>query len=440
MRERSLFAARLVARALAVGWVVLWALLWLAAQVGWDALARRGRGWRPLFGQAIARLCERLGVTFIKLGQLLSTRYDLFPPELLRPLERLQDQVPAFPARAVPAILLAELGVPPDTIFAEFAAQPVSSASVACVYRAVLRTGEVVAVKIRRPGVVRVVQADLAIMAGLGGLVGRLPPLRHVAISEVLAEFGGCIRQQIDFRQEAAHNRRFRQAFAGNTLVRIPALVDAHCTEALLVMEFLPDLTRADALARQGVDFRAAILSALRALYQMIFVDGFIHCDLHPGNMYFHDQGRVTLLDMGFVKELTHEERFLFAKFFFGIAANLGPQCAEILHDTAIAVSPAFSYQAFEVAVSDLICRTSGVPAHDFQVAGFAVNLFELQRRFGLRGTPNFVMPILSLLVLEGMIKTYYADLDFQREAQPFLVRALFPPYPRQERRPAMAA
>lgn len=402
------------------------------ARLGWSRIARQPCHWHALLGHTLAELCEALGPTYIKCGQLLSTRVDLIPPAVLQPLARLQDEVAPFASRRVWAILAAQYGCSAHAVFATFDPVPISSASVACVYRATLQNGQLVAVKIRRPNVVRTVRNDLRLMRATARLLVKLPALRTVPMLHVIHELGAAIEQQLDFRREAAHNRRFRAYFAQNHHVRIPALVDAYCTDAVLVMEFMPDLVRIDARTTTGIEYQDSMVNALHALYQMIFVDGFIHCDLHPGNLFFHAAGDVTLLDLGFVKEFSEDERVLFAKFFFNIATNGGKQCATIMYDTALSVPPTLDYAEFERTVSNLIARATGVRAADFQVAAFGAQLFDIQRRFRIRAAPNFVMAMLALLVFEGIVKRHYADLDFQREAQPFLLQALFPPRPRR--------
>lgn len=389
-------------------------------------VTRRSYSRKALLGQALAELCESLGTTYIKLGQLLSTRYDLIPPEILKPLERLQDHVAPFAPEYVPILLTKHLGHPPSKVFVTLDSHPISSASVACVYRATLHNGQTVAVKIRRPGILRTVEIDLQLMRLGAWVLVRLAPLRSVPMLEVIEELGKAISQQLDFQREAENNRRFRASFAHDQHIRWPVLIEEYCTDAVLVMDFIPDLIRVDALHEQGVDYRPALVTALKALYQMIFIDGFIHCDLHPGNMYFQPNGNVVFLDTGFVKEFRPEEQALFARFFLGIVINNGRDCAKIMHDTALSIPPAFKYDEFEQSVSDLIARSSGLRASEFQVAGFALQLFDIQRRFGLRASPNFVMAILALLVFEGIVKTYCTDLDFQYEAQPYVIRAFF--------------
>ncbi|HEY1349407.1 MAG TPA: AarF/UbiB family protein [Ktedonobacteraceae bacterium] len=390
-------------------------------------LRRPRRSRQALLGQALVELCISLGATFIKFGQILSTRRDLIPREIVTPLTRLQDRVKPFAFRHVPAIIEAQLGQPLTQIFAEFEEQPLASASIACVYRARLHNGQVVAVKIRRPAIVRKVHNDLRIMRFMAQIMARLPAMRQIPVVETIDELGKCIEQQLDLRMEAHNTRLFRARFAHNRQIQIPALVEEYCSEAVLVMDFIDDLTRLDELDWDEHEYQASLITGLRALYQMIFLDGFIHCDLHPGNLYLRKDGQVVILDSGFIATLNRDDRAQFGRFFLGIATNAGKNCARILYETAPYKPPQFDRAGFEQAVVELIDRSAGAKAVTFQVAPFAYQLFDIQRRFGLRGSTNFNMAILSLLVFEGIAKQLYPLLDFQAEARPFLLRAVSP-------------
>ncbi len=386
---------------------------------------KRQTSRQALIGETLAELCDSLGATFIKIGQILSTRCDLLPLELVKPLVRLQDCTRPFAFRSVPTLIKAEFGRSLPDIFAMFEEHPVSSASVASVYRARLHNGRSVAVKIRRPGITRKVRNDLRIMRLIAHGLARLPAMRLVPVVDMINELGTLIEQQLDFRLEAMNNTQFQAHFAQTPLIQIPELIEEYCSEAVLTMEFIEGLTRIDSLDGEETEYQEALLTALKALYAMIFLNGFIHCDMHPGNLYFFKGGRVVLLDMGFVATLAHDDRYLFGRFFFDIATNSGRDCARILYETSSYQSPAFNRAAFDQAIIDLIRRSSGSKAADFQVATFASQLFDIQRRFGLRGSNNFTMAILSLLVFEGIAKQVYPHLDFQSEARPFLLKAL---------------
>lgn len=403
----------------------LWQAMRLSGHLLLNWLGRQQRSRQAILGVFLTDLCDALGATFTKIGQILSTRCDLLPPELIQPLARLQDRARPFSFRSIPALIQEELGRPWNEIFAEFDEQPISSASVASVYRARLHNGAWVAVKIRRPGITRKVRNDLAIMRWVARRLARLKAMQLIPVVDMIDELGRLIEQQLDFQLEARNNRLFHAHFAGNQQVHIPQLMEDYCSAAILTMEFFPGLVRIDELDWEESEYQEALLTGLRALYSMIFLHGFIHCDMHPGNFYFLKGGEVVLLDMGFVARLQRDDRYQFGRFFFDIATNSGRDCARILYDTASFHSDAFQRDIFEREVIELINRSSGAMAADFQVATFAAQLFDIQRRNGLRGSNNFTMAILSLLVFEGIAKQTYPRLDFQREARPFLLQAL---------------
>ena len=423
------------------------ALAWHLSAAALRYAVRRAAGRMPrgetrggVLGRTLAELFEALGPTYVKLGQLLSTRRDLLGEDAIRPLARLRDGLPPGPFRAVPALFREELGVEVGDAFRELEPVPVASASIATVYRGRLRDGRVVAVKVRRPDVARRVHADLRLLRLAGRLLGRLPPLRLVPVEATVEDFCVSLERQLDFTREAAASRRIRRALACEPGVAVPALVEELCGPSILTMEFMDGFRPLG--AGGGEEARAALLSAVRALYRMIFVEGCIHCDLHQGNLGFLPGGRAAILDFGFVAEIGDEARLRFAEFFYAMATNDGARCARITRDTALSVPPGLAYRAFEAEVAALVDRVSRVSASEFRVADFVGRLFDLQRRYGLRGTSAFVMPILSLLVLEGIVKEVDPGLDFQREARPFVLRASLRPHVaaqgrREEREPA---
>jgi ubiquinone biosynthesis protein len=156
----------------------------------------------------------------------------------------------------------------------------------------------------------------------------------------------------------------------------------------------------------------------------MIFVDGLVHCDMHEGNLRFLPDGRAALIDFGFMAEMRAEDRVQFTRFFHALATRDARRCAGIVLGTAIHTPPGLDHGAFESAVARVIERASGASAGAFDVAGFVLDLFDVQRRHGVHGTPAFMMAIVSLLVLEGVTKEVDPALDFQREAYPYLLRA----------------
>jgi ubiquinone biosynthesis protein len=385
-----------------------------------------GRGPTPkvLLGNFITDLFESLGATFIKVGQIMSSRADILPPEVITPLTRLQDRVRPFNIEKVPKIIQESLGQSIEEIFDSFDLVPVSSASVAQVHRACLKNGQEVAVKIRRPGLIRKVKNDLLLLKALCKLLGMIPGMRLVPLSGLSAEFSRSIEQQLDFKLEADNNRRFRENFSGTSNIKIPGLVDDLCTHSVLTMEYLNDLIKVQSIAFTPDELKAMALTGLDALYKMIFIDGFIHCDLHAGNIFFRKGREFVLLDFGLVAKLEGSDLKDFVDFFFGMVTSKGKECARIVYETATARAKNCDRAGFEAAMIELINEHSSKNARDFEVTSFAVKLFDTQRRFGIRGATNFTMTIISLVVYEGIVKQISPDMDFQGVARNFLLTA----------------
>jgi ubiquinone biosynthesis protein len=163
----------------------------------------------------------------------------------------------------------------------------------------------------------------------------------------------------------------------------------------------------------------------LRAVYQMLFLDGLVHCDLHPGNLRLNAKGEVVLLDAGFVVRLPDRVRRHFGDFFLNMALGQGRRCADIVVESAARVPEGFDHEGFRVAVEQLVEEAADVVAGEFNLAAFAPKLFRLQRRYGIYAAAEFAFPLLSLLVLEGMIHSFDPGIDFQGEAVPVLMRAV---------------
>jgi ubiquinone biosynthesis protein len=386
----------------------------------------RGRTAAYRFGARYAAgYLRALGPAFVKVGQLVGTRRDMLPPVVSAELARLQESVRPMSRRRARRALTGAYGTELDALFPIRGERAVAGGSVACVYRAVRADGRVVALKLRRPGIAARMAADLAVIRGTVRLAARLPWLRGVPVVEMVDNVCDAVGRQVDFVREAGNLALLGQHLTATPAALVPAPHPDLCRPACLVMDFVPDLRlrAADAFSQT---VRAGLADAtLDVVFQMLFVDGFVHCDLHPGNLYYTDDGRVVVLDAGFCVWMADQPRREFAEFFFNVGRGNGRRCAEVMMDSAVAGAGTADRERFTAAMVELVRRTTRVAAKDFSLIDFTAELFDLQRACGLYPKADFVFPLLSILALEGTLRDLDPELDFQSAATPYLLRAL---------------
>jgi len=310
----------------------------------------------PPEARELASDLEKLGPTFVKLGQLISTRADFLPPAYLEALARLQDQVEPFPFDQVEAIVTVEIGARLSKAFQHFEAKPMAAASLGQVHRAILRSGQEVVVKIQRPGVREVVAEDLDALAAIAELLDARTELGHrLEFSKIVEELRKSLLRELDYRLEAGNLKMLRAELVRFPRLLVPAPVDDYSTGRVLTMEYISGqkITRLSPLARLEINGAELAEELFRAYLHQILVAGFFHADPHPGNVFLTDDHRIALLDLGMV-------------------ARLGPGMQDQLLKLLLAISNGECERAAELA--ELISH----PKENFEVVRFRREIGDL--------------------------------------------------------------
>ena len=345
---------------------------------------------------------------------------------MLAGLQRLQEHASPVEFSAIERCLTDAYGTRVAALFRKIDPVPLGSGAIAQVHRAICTDGRVVALKIRKPAVQAQLLVDAQLALAIARQMARLPMMSNMPVVEAVGETFGILAAQTDFVREAASMRRLHDNFRYVDDIRFPGVVEELCTDSTIAMEYLDDLVRVDASDVDVSERRRIALTGLRALYRMIFDHGFVHADMHPGNVFRAEHGRVALLDAGLVTEVDEATRQDFVAFFFAVVNNHGRECADIVWRTAVARPGDSRRPAFEAEMSDFVARESAKKSGEFVVVGFVHRLLDIQRRHGLRATPAFVTMVFAMAVYDGLCRSLYPGCDFQAEARGYLIAARY--------------
>ena len=385
----------------------------------------RERRW----GELLARALESLGATFVKLGQILGSRPDLLPPAILAAMARLQDDVRPLPFEEVDGVLREAWGAARDSV--EVSREPLAAASVAQVHAGVLAGGERVAIKIQRPEARAQIERDLVLLRLGARWLDAVPSLRLLSLPGAIERFGAALRDQLDFRKEAANNRRLAHNFRREKKVRVPALHDALCTDRVLTMELARGVkATAPEAVGLGLDEQArrrarAELAARggRAILKMVFEDGFVHADLHPGNILLGDDGTMTFLDLGMVAEIEPDLMRPWVDTFSALAARDGARAAALFYSYA-PFAAVEDYDAYERDVEGYLGRIYGARLAEVEISVVVSGMMNVLRRHRVQVDPVFTVVNVALLVAEGLGKQLDPHVDLVLLAVPYLLAA----------------
>jgi len=369
-------------------------------------------------GRLLRWVFARLGATFIKVGQVMSSRPDLFSPDVIAELRWLQDRVPPFPFRQVRTIIERELGAPLEHHFREFSTTPVAAGSVAQVHHAVLASGEEVAVKVLRPGVLARVRRDGRIMLWGAHIAHALSARARAAdvVGHVRNLVAG-ILAQTDLRHERNNYERFRRNFGDTPGLCFPTVDRAHSTRSMLTMEFIHGVRLEDVHADHLPQAAAVIRSSF---FAMCFDHGFVHADLHPGNVLVRADGVVVFLDVGLVKSLSRGALDQMVDFTRCIAVGTAADLVTHLRryhrymDGTDWESVARDAEAF-------ISRLRARRIVELELSAVVGELFAIARRHAIRPIPEMTLVLIGMVTNEGMAKRLDPGADTLAELARFL-------------------
>lgn len=363
---------------------------------------------------ALARDMERMGPTFIKLGQLLSTRADLLPPAFLDALGRLQDDVAPFPYSVVAGTIARELGRPIEEAYATFDPEPVAAASLGQVHRATLVDGREVAVKVLRPRIREIVREDLAALRRLVAFGERhSETVYRFDLIGVLDEFRRVIGRELDYRAEAVQLDRLRANLAEYPHIVVPRPIATHTTSRVLTMEWIDGskVTDLSPLERAELGGVALAQELFRAYLQQILVDGFFHADPHPGNVLVTDAGRVALLDVGMVAVVPSMLRDKLLRLLVALAEGDGDTVTDVSIDVG-EVTRLFDERGFRRAIRGVAANYSATPPASFKAGRLLLVLGRSAAEHGLRMPPEFALFGKTLMNLEHVGRTLDPSFD----------------------------
>ncbi|TLS67050.1 2-polyprenylphenol 6-hydroxylase [Mariprofundus erugo] len=405
--------------ALAVRMRLFYPYVWLLQLLRGDELPKD-------LGAQIRLALEKLGPTFIKFGQMLSTRVDLLPMDVALELKKLQDDVPPEPFVRVRRVIEESFKRPltgEDGLFAAFEEVPVAAASIAQVHFAELKDGRRVAVKVRRDHISRTIESDLAILELLAALFDRyFPEYRRLKAPQVIEEFSVTIRGELNLRAEAAHASRFAGNFASVEGVRVPEVLWDYTHTEVLTTERISGIP-IDEKARleaAGHDCLKLCERAATLFFHMVFIDGYFHADMHPGNIFVDEAGEIVLIDFGIVGRLDMKTRRYLADMLLAFLKEDYHRSAEV-HLEAGFVPPDTDISAFEDALREIAVPIFNRSLGDISIAELLLSMFAVTERFKMETQPQLLLLQKTMVVIEGVARELADQANIWVLARPLI-------------------
>lgn len=372
------------------------------------------------------RVLEELGPTFVKLGQVLATRVDLFPPEWLDEFAKLQDKAPEVGWVEIEKQLTEDLGAPPEEIFDLTVIEPLAAASLAQVHRAKLADGTWVVLKVRRPGIRPVVEADLRLLKRLAEIIeSEAPDLKQYRPRALVRQFSQSLRKELDFAAECRNAERIAENLDADSGIVVPNVFWEWTGERLNVQEFMDGISgrEYEKLDEAGLDRHLIAQRGTRAILKMILEHGFFHADPHPGNVKYLSENRIGLLDFGMIGRLTADRRQEVAELLHGLVDRDSEQVARILLDWS--ADSDTNQEELESDIGQFIDQYHGVALEKLDMSSMIGDMTAVLRHHHLVLPADLVLMLKAFVTLEGMGRSLDPDFDMASEAKPIVEQIL---------------
>ncbi|MFM8479686.1 MAG: ubiquinone biosynthesis regulatory protein kinase UbiB [Gammaproteobacteria bacterium] len=390
----------------------------------WTWFERRKSATR---GERLRLALEELGPIFFKLGQALSTRRDLLPPDIAEELAKLQDRVPPFEGAIAKQLIEQAYEKPLDKVFSKFDERPLAAASIAQVHVATLHDGPEVIVKVLRPGMKAVIGRDLEVMHALAALAKRNShEARRLRVDEIVDEYEKTVLDELDLMREAANASQLRRNFEGSPLLHVPAVYWDHCRVNVMVMERILGITISDmtTLRALGTNIPMLAENGVKIFFTQVFRHNFFHADMHPGNIFVlvddPARPRYAAVDFGIVGTLDLRDMHYLAENFLAVFDRNYRRVAE-LHVESGWVPPSTRVDEMESAIRTVLEPIFNKPLKDISFGTILLRLFDISRRFDMRIQPQLILLQKTLLNVEGLGRDLYPELDIWQTAAPIL-------------------
>jgi ubiquinone biosynthesis protein len=380
--------------------------------------------------QRVRRVLEELGPTFIKLGQILATRVDLFPPQYIAEFEKLQDQAPPVPFEELLPQLEEDLGGRIDDIFLSVERQALAAASIAQVHKAVLKDGTPVILKIRRPGLRKIIEADLRLLHRIIDIAeSESSELRRFHPKEVLRQFNQSLRRELDLAAESRNSERIAANLADDLNIRIPIVYWQWTCERLNVQEYIQGIQGRDlaAVDEAGLDRKLLADRGTQAVLKMIIEDGFFHADPHAGNVFYLPDNRLAFIDFGMIGRLTEDRREQVVSLLYGMTNHLPVKVAEILEDWSDNIYT--DEQVLIIEIEAFVDQYSSLALKDLSLTAMMSDLMVILRDHNLMLPADLALLVKAYITLDGFGRQLNPDFNTLVFSAPYVQKIMMERY-----------